>query len=287
VAVFAGLTFLVIGGAPDYFVFANSVTLLAVMLLVWMIPSVFAVRTFTIVAVIIAILMALSLVSNMAIDGVQRWLPLGPLRLHAGMLLIPTLVVIVQKVDHRLASAVLISVAVVIALQPDFASAMALALSTIVMALSLRSKWMVIAAVIALGSLAFTKFNMVELPPVRFVEEVVPAAWLVHPLLAVALITSLATAIVWPIRSWGFSEIRRSHRSHRAFGVFRLYCWLCGCFGCGILSGPAFGIWHFGDNRIWFGRDIFYRATDLPIPWRSQIGVSDEQSKFDQRTNGA
>ena len=220
-AVFAGLTFLVRGGAPDYFVFANSVTLLAVMLLVLMIPSVFAVRTFTIVAVIIAILMALSLVSNMAIDGVQRWLPLGPLRLHAGMLLIPTLVVIVQRIDHRLASAVLISVAVVIALQPDFASAMALALSTIVMALSLRSKWMIIAAVIALGSLAFTKFNLVELPPVRFVEEVVPAAWLVHPLLAVALITSLAAAIVWPIRRRRFltPSDRIDHTERLAFSA--------------------------------------------------------------------
>lgn len=212
---------MMVGGASDSFVIANGVTLLAVMLLVWLIPAVVAVRAPAIVAVIIAILMALSLVSNMAIDGVQRWLPLGPLRLHAGMLLIPTLVIIVQRVDHRSALTVLISVAVVIALQPDFASAMALALSTIVMALSLRRKWMVIAAVIALGSLAFTMFNMVELPPARFVEEVVPDAWLVHPLLAVALITSLATAIVWPIRRWWFSGSadRLDHTERLAFAA--------------------------------------------------------------------
>jgi hypothetical protein len=98
---------------------------------------------------------------------------------------------------------------------------MALALSTIVIALSLRSKWMVIAAVSAVGSLAFTMFNMVELSPVRLVEEVVPSAWLIHPLLAVALITSLATAIVWPIRRWWFvtPSDRIDHTERLAFSA--------------------------------------------------------------------
>ena len=212
-AVAAGLVFMTMGGAPIHFILVNAATLLLVAVLIWIVPSIPTGNVRPILTLIIAGLIAATLVSGIAIDDVRRWLPLGPLRLHAGMLLLPAFMVVIQRIDQRFAFAATVAVALTISVQPDLASALALSLSAVIVALSHRSNWSFAAAVISIAVLLVSIFNMVQLPPVAFVEMVIPSASSIHPVLAIALIVSLFSAIIWPIRLLQISDqTRRTER---------------------------------------------------------------------------
>lgn len=198
-AVAAGLVFMAMGGAPSRFLVVNAATLFTVGIFVWMMPPVVGDKTRLIIMISIIGLMALTLISGIEANDVRRWLPLGSLRLHAGMLLLPAFSVLVQNITRPIALISTTVIALTIMLQPDFASALALALSMTVMALLHRNLWSVFAAVISIVALVITYFNMVQLPPVAFVEAVITDAWSTHPIGAIALTIPLILAIIWPL----------------------------------------------------------------------------------------
>lgn len=206
-AVAAGLIFMVTASASSQFIAINAATLLLVVLLVWIMPTVVSDKTRLICTMLIIGLMASTLISGIASDDVRRWLPLGPLRLHAGMLLLPAFLVLVQDVDKPIASISTTAIALTIMMQPDFASALALALSMTVLAFLRRNLLSILAAVISIAALVICYLNMMPLPPVAFVEEVITDAWSTHPALAIALAVSLFLAIIWPLRLSQFAGL--------------------------------------------------------------------------------
>lgn len=206
IAVAAGLVFMAIGGASSHFIIVNIMALVAVAVSVWIVPPTVMDKAPLMLTIIVAVLMAATLVSGVAIDEVRRWLPVGPLRLHAGMLLLPAFIVVIQRIEPRFALAAVVAVTIIIGVQPDFASALALSLSTFTLALMLRQIWAYIAAAIAIAMLAVSIFGMVDLPPVAFVEDIATDAWAIHPALAIILGASLSAAIFWPLRLWKFLD---------------------------------------------------------------------------------
>ena len=71
-------------------------------------------------------LLALPLLTGPRLDGIARWIPAGPVTLHAGMLTLPALALLAAG-DRARGPQVLLGAVLVSLLQPDAASALALA----------------------------------------------------------------------------------------------------------------------------------------------------------------
>ncbi|MXO50723.1 hypothetical protein GRI42_05315 [Erythrobacter gaetbuli] len=190
----AGLAYLAASGAPAHYLAINGGGLL--LALGWIafgrVPD-SEIAKHVLQAVLLA-LFALPLFTGPDIEGVRRWLPLGPMSLHAGMLLIPLLVCLCVR-DLRYGPWVLGAGLGIALLQPDAASATALAL--VAAALSWMHRKPLFAAIAALGLAAcIIAFGAGDLPPEPLVEHVFADAWAVQPLIALALAAAVFTALV-------------------------------------------------------------------------------------------
>ncbi len=115
------------------------------------------------------------------------------------MLLLPAVMALIAQIERRLAVLVVGAVAVVIALQPDRASAAALLAGVAVLLWFNRNAASWIMLGLAAISLAATIAQPDPLDPVRFVEEVLVDSWRLHPALAMSLFAALAMAWLTPL----------------------------------------------------------------------------------------
>lgn len=152
------------------------------------------------------------------LEGVRRWLVVGPVRLNAAMLLLPSAAVAMAVVAERARwwwIPALLALAV-LAAQPDASQATAWALAIAVVAAGLRERgWptraVVAAAAVAIAALAWTRPD--PLAPVPEVEEVIQLAAAQTPLLAVLGVVLLMAAAAAPaLTSWTAErrEVRRA-----------------------------------------------------------------------------
>ncbi|HEX5872847.1 MAG TPA: hypothetical protein VFY65_20590, partial [Longimicrobium sp.] len=78
------------------------------------------------------------------VDGVHRWLPLGPVRLHAAAVLLPLLLVALRGLAQArgwwISAGVAAGVAVILLLQPDAAQATAFAAGCLILLLPLAGR---------------------------------------------------------------------------------------------------------------------------------------------------
>ncbi|MBY6013420.1 hypothetical protein KUV75_00680 [Qipengyuania gaetbuli] len=190
----AGLAYLAAAGAPAHYLAVNAGALL--LALGWIafdrVPdSEIAKRA---LPAVLLPLFSLPLLAGPDIEGVRRWLPLGPLSLHAGMLLIPSLGCFCAR-DLRFGPWVLGAAMGVALLQPDAASAAALAL--VAAALAWMHRKPIFAAITALGLAACAiAFGAGDLPPEPLVEHIFADAWAMQPLTALALAAAVLTGLV-------------------------------------------------------------------------------------------
>ena len=153
-------------------------------------------------AVLVAIL-ALPLLTGPSLDGVTRWLPLGPLQLHSGMLVVPLLAALATKLGQR--GWILLAAAMVpAALQPDAASVLALSLASFAMAFIQRD-WRPAVTGLAGLALAVWAWTRGGLPPVPFVEGILPMLWenAEHRVQAAGLALLLLAPILYMLRLRG------------------------------------------------------------------------------------
>ena len=134
--------------------------------------------------------LALVLVAGIEMDGVRRWLPVGPLRIQPALILVPLLLAIVASREGRHWRAAILIPLVLVALQPDTAPMLALAAGVAAMmtAASRRSPrgWTVRRTAIAIGALALTIVGLLVAgiqtpPPVAFVEGTITIAQVSGP----------------------------------------------------------------------------------------------------------
>lgn len=155
----------------------------------------------------IAVLFCIAtLFSRIEIEGVQRWIGVGPIRLHAGLLLLPVIVSFLPDLRKILALLTVFVLGLTISLQPDRAAAVALLLGVLTLATAKRDRWSFgMLAVAAMGCVgAFWQQD--PLQPVQFVEYVMIDAWQFHPLIAIILSGALMLAFVLPLRGLGLSN---------------------------------------------------------------------------------
>lgn len=167
--------------------------------------------------------------------GVHRWIPLGPLTVHAGAICLPVLIVALGVLDafggKRRWGPLLfaISVAMLLLLQPDAAQATAFAGAAFTLLIANNQRagaaWSAALVIAALAAWTWTRVD--PLPPVAYVEGIVGLARESGPAWLVASIGALA---VLPLPF--FIRPSRSHPAiARALGVYFCVCILAPFFG--------------------------------------------------------
>jgi hypothetical protein len=131
--------------------------------------------------------LVLAVLAGPSIDGVRRWIAIGPVRLHAGMLLGPSLAVILAVAPPALRVAGVLAAMAIALMSPDLAMALAW-LGALLANLPRVRPWHAAAATaLAASLLGATALRHDPLQPVPFVEAVVTAAWNTGPTGAIAL----------------------------------------------------------------------------------------------------
>jgi hypothetical protein len=151
------------------------------------------------------VVLAWILIGGIEQDGVKRWLPLGPFNIQPALMLSPLLLAIVTSREGRhWRAAVLVPVAL-IAMQPDAATSVALAVgvATLMATASLRSSkgWSRRRIIIAAGAIALAIAGLLFAgiqtpPPVAFVEGTAEIAALSGLPASLLHIAAIALAIL-------------------------------------------------------------------------------------------
>lgn len=148
-------------------------------------------------------LLAAPLLFGPEVDGVRRWLALGPLRLHVGMLVVPALMVIAAGLPARSAAGVVAAASLIAAVQPDLATALALASAAAAIAVvAPRDPWRWLALLPAGGATLWCLLHRDALAPVRFVEGLWSDAAARAPLLLLAMLAAALLLIAAPLLRW-------------------------------------------------------------------------------------
>lgn len=184
---------------------AGVVGALSAIVIAWLVRPPGRIAAVILLALTLAI-EAYILVAGVSMEGVRRWVAVGPLQLHAASLLVPLAAwTAAQRLD-AIVALLLAATLVVLAAQPDAASVLALTLALGVVALVDKSKRRLagILAVIGAAGVAWALSRPDPLPAVDHVELVVRRAFeaspTLGPLAAVALI-AVPMAMLWSRRA--------------------------------------------------------------------------------------
>ena len=216
--VLVGLAYMATGGAPSAYLIVNGAALaLSALIVLIGLPPLGRRARIIAVAGLVA-LFALPLLTGPSMNGIARWLPIGPFILHAGMLTIPALVVLAAR-DDRLGPPALAAALLIALAQPDFASAFAL-IGGAIGAYQVRSDWRFGLVVIGGFFIAIAAALQGELPAVPFVERVIIDAVHTAPLMAALIALSLAGAVLIMLFGTGLPRIARYPTGMSLFGFW-------------------------------------------------------------------
>ncbi|MBK8373947.1 hypothetical protein [Sphingorhabdus sp.] len=134
---------------------------------------------------------------NTGVEGVHRWISLGPVNANLAALLLPPCIVALAR--FRLSSgakfALITALLLLLLAQPDASQATGLALASCILARDWNKRWRLLssAAFIALAASVWLRVDPLE--PVATVEGIVGLAVTVSPLLAVLILAALSVTI--------------------------------------------------------------------------------------------
>lgn len=190
--VLAGMAYLLAAGAPPAYLAVNGMALALAAGLIALAPGVASARGRQIALGAILVILFVPLITGPALSGVARWLPLGPVTLHAGMLFAPALAVLAAE-EPEFAPAIL-SVALFAALlQPDMALAAALMLTAVGL-YDATKDWRYGAFAIVAFPVALVAAVRGELPAQPFADRVIGTLARTDPLAAIGLLAALVVS---------------------------------------------------------------------------------------------
>lgn len=192
IPVIAGLGFLHAFGAPRSFLMVNAGALVGAVIWIALGRHPGSASTRRVLVGGSLLLLFLPLLTGPSLGGVARWVPLGPVTLHAGMLAVPLLAVLAgEEPDHAPA---ILSVALLAALlQPDMATAAALMLAAIGLYDATRD-WRYGAFTVVAFVVALVAATRGELPAQPFADRVIFILARTEPLAALGLLSALVVA---------------------------------------------------------------------------------------------
>jgi cell division protein FtsW (lipid II flippase) len=237
VAVAIGMAAMALGGAPRAYLAVNGGALVAGLVIAsaltfvplgWRWPSLAA-----------ALALLATAVWGIEMDGIHRWVMVGPLTIQPAVILLPALACSYARCpDSPLLGASMVIAAVAVALQPDWSMAMALAVISCNMLTALRNRLTIAVAAAALIAFAAALFRGGYLPPVRFVEEVIVDGLLRGGPVIGGLIVVGISALLAPV----LLAARMALVQQRALAVFvQLWLMLLIASGIGPYPTPLLG----------------------------------------------
>jgi cell division protein FtsW (lipid II flippase) len=199
VPVASGILLMTLAGAPVHYIAVNASAATLVCLAMVLVPRGEPGHGFLLTGAIICLMLLAASFAGPQIDSVHRWIALGPIQLHAGLLALPLLMVILPQLDRWLAFGIALVAASLVTLQPDRASTFALLVSSIFLFACTRERWLLATLIAAGVAFWITAATPDPLPPVRFVENVVRDSSAIHALLPAALTLSICVAALAPL----------------------------------------------------------------------------------------
>ena len=191
--VLCGLAYMALFGAPAIYLLLNGAALLLGLLWIALgfLPRHLMLRRS--LALMLIVLLFLPLLTGPRINDIARWLPLGPLALHAGMLALPPLVVLAASDEDDGALLLLVALFATL-LQPDGSSAFAITFACVGLYRA-RQDWKVGAVMVAAFVVAIIATLRGELPALPFVERVLVDAAFAMPAVALVLLAALVASL--------------------------------------------------------------------------------------------
>ena len=197
--VLAGLGYLFAYGAPQSYLLINAGALAHGLVWVWLGPSISKLRSVRIVGATALLLLALPLATGPSIEGVARWVPLGPFQLHSGALAVPLLAG-AAVLDRDYTPVWLLSAVFLAMVQPDAGALFAITGLSIGLYFA-KPDWKPGVVAMAAFLAALYAHLRALLPPQPFVERVLAELILTNPLLAFALFLSLLASFFLILRN--------------------------------------------------------------------------------------
>jgi hypothetical protein len=138
---------------------------------------------------------------NAPIDGVHRWLDLGPLHINAAALVLPAVIVALATIGIASATGLAVAaiIAIVLLMQPDASQLTAFAIAVSVLFVRATFRWKAFAVAIAIAFAIAGWMRPDPLQPVPEVEEIFTLCAAVSPLLALLAGLALTAASVAPL----------------------------------------------------------------------------------------
>lgn len=195
----AGLAYLAAFGAPQSYLVVNAIALVAGLILAACLPGGGIGLTLRrCMTGILLALLYLPLLTGPSMNGVERWIPLGPFTLHAGMLVVPSLAAFAAR-DPDYGAPILLTALFAAFLQPDAATGLAITFAAVALH-DVTREWKIgVVAIIAfIASLVMAMRG--ELPPQPFVERVFASLVTSAPAAAAALFIALVAGfflVLW------------------------------------------------------------------------------------------
>lgn len=206
-AMAAGITLMMVEGAPRSYIIVNALTgLAAILAFPFLAKGAAAVARHAAVAAALlgAIILATSLFGAAA-DGIARWVRLGPVTLQVSFLVLPPLVVLAARLRAAQAAPPILLAAAGLALQPDRAMAAALLAAVAVLAVKDSGRgWLALLGLCA-AALVAAFIQPDPMPALPFMDQIIPAAFAAHPALGILI----AIGMIMPLLPFAFS-LRRS-----------------------------------------------------------------------------
>ena len=194
--VLAGLLFMARGGAPITYIAVNVGALLFLGII--MLGGSVKHRPLLPLAIVgISLALLAATFAGPDIGDVHRWISLGTFKFHAGMLVLPSIAVLLPGLNKQLALSATLIAALLFAGQPDRASAFALGTVCLSFVAVTCDRWTLAAALAAVLAFAITKRD--DLLPIIFVEYVVRDAFQENLLIVIFMVGSIAFAALAPI----------------------------------------------------------------------------------------
>ena len=218
----AGLGHLARAGAPADYAAINALALgLAIGLILWFRPRTHRAARRIVTAALLALLL-LPLITGPYVSGIARWLPLGPLALHSGMLVVPLLVVLASR-ERGLEAPIVLAAVFAALLQPDGATGLALTFAAVGSYVATKD-WRMGAVAGATFFASLVMWMRGELPAQPFVERVLVDAAMTQPLAAVLLFASLLASFFIMLHALPAPKLERYRWPERCSGFRWLQC---------------------------------------------------------------
>ena len=212
----AGLAYLYFAGAPQRFILVNAVALAIGLLFAGFLraPASMQVRRLVIIVMLAALFVPL--VTGPSLDGVNRWLPIGPFQLHSGGLFLPAILALMTRHEKSM-TPILLACILAGLLQPDAAIGFGIVFAAVGLHNVTRDGRIGLVCILGFGA-ALVMAVSGNPAPQEFVERVLVTAAGYSLPLALALSLSLVVSFFLIFRSIPVAKSTRYALAGSLFG---------------------------------------------------------------------